>query len=58
MAPKKPKPLVEGEDLPEDYYDTFQGRGQAEQDREDLEKGLLPSVPNERREDTEGDGDE
>ncbi len=58
MATKRPKPSVGDEDLPEDYYDTFHGRGQPEQDREDLEKGLLPSVPNERQEDTDGDGDE
>lgn len=45
MATKKPKetkpPIVDA-DPPEDYYDTFHGRGQDEQDLHDALKASKP----------------
>lgn len=43
MVTKKRRIASTDEPLPEDYYDSFAGRGQDEQDQWDLEKGLLPS---------------
>lgn len=43
MVTKKRRIESTDEPLPEDYYDSFAGRGQDEQDQWDLEKGLLPS---------------
>lgn len=31
--------------LPPDWYDSFEARGQTDQDRHDLEQGLLPDNP-------------
>lgn len=43
MATKKPKPVEADPPLPEDYYDSFHGRGQDELDQMALDQGLLPS---------------